>query len=447
MNNNRKTEKASLDNFAPMNQEVDILEAENMVLGAIFLEPDIVHEIIVEPEHLSNTRNRLILQAIRDLQSESIGIDPMTVVNKLGSNLENVGGISYITDLAVSCPSTANIGAYQSIVLEQYKKRKLIASAAAFMNDSSEENADSFYHTYVEMQEIGIKKQRDKKDVLMEIFDEMNEDKGELRGIDTGFTDINNMTGGLSGGDLIIVAARPSMGKTAFAMNLAGNCCMKNGVADVFSLEMPEKQLTQRMLSSISNVPGSKWRNPYRMFSKEDQEKASHAIGVYGDWDIYIHDESKQTVAEIRAAVRSTQRKHPDQPHIVVIDYLQLITVLGRFERNDLAIGSITRELKQMARQFNVPVILLSQLSRAVEQRQDKRPMMSDLRDSGSIEQDADIIMFLYRDDYYDKQTENKNIVEINIAKHRNGPVGTVQLAFAKEYSKFYNLSRTWSED
>ncbi|WP_368043846.1 DnaB helicase C-terminal domain-containing protein [Weizmannia sp. WK01] len=223
-------------------------------------------------------------------------------------------------------------------------------------------------------------------------------------------------------------------------------CCVTGGVADVFSLEMPEKQLTQRMLSAIGNIEGAKWRNPYRTFSDEDRNRAMKAIGIYDKWLMNIHDESTQTVAEIRAAVRKTQRKYPDLKHIVVIDYLQLITTLGKFDRHDLAIGSITRELKQMARQFNVPVVLLSQLSRGVEQRQDKHPMMSDLRDSGSIEQDADMIMFLYREDYYERDTDAKNIVEINIAKQRNGPVGTVQLAFMKEYSKFLPLERRYEE-
>ncbi|MGY6765717.1 replicative DNA helicase [Faecalibacterium prausnitzii] len=423
------------------------LEAENMVLGAVFLEPDIIHEITLEPEHFSIAKNKILFKVMRDLALEGIGIDPMTVADKLGSKVENIGGPSYITELALSCPTAENVGAYERIVLEHYKRRNLISAAAKFMNEQTDEAADDFYKKYIEMQELGLKKERNKTDVLYEIFQEMHEDKGELTGIDTGFTELNNMTGGLKGGDLIIIAGRPSMGKTAFALNIAANCCNKQGIADIFSLEMPEKQLVHRILSSLSNVEGSKWRNPYRMFSASDYDKANFAMEQYGKWDIYIHDEPKQTVTDIRAAVRKTQRKHPEQNHVVVIDYLQLITVLGRFERYDLAIGSITKELKQMARQFNVPVILLSQLSRAVEQRQDKRPMMSDLRDSGSIEQDADIIMMLYREDYYDRETQNKNIVEVNIAKHRNGPVGVIQLLFEREFSKFQNLEWRRSEN
>jgi len=443
LQNNEEMNVDSLNSLAPTSET---LEAENMVLGAVFLEPELIDEIILEPEHMNHMKNRLILKAMKELQSENVGIDTATVANKLGSNLENAGGISYITSLAVSCPSTANIASYQNIVLEQYKTRKLVEAAANFLNNKTDQAADDMYRVYVEMQEVGLKKERSKRETLIEIYNEMNEDHGELTGIDTGFKDLNDMTGGLNGGDLIIVAARPSMGKTAFALNLAMKCCATGGVADVFSLEMPEKQLTQRMLSAIGNIHGAKWRNPYRTFSDDDRDRAIKAIGIYDKWLMNIHDESTQTVAEIRAAVRKTQRKHPDQKHIVVIDYLQLITTLGKFDRHDLAIGSITRELKQMARQFDVPVVLLSQLSRGVEQRQDKHPMMSDLRDSGSIEQDADMIMFLYREDYYDRDTDAKNIVEINIAKQRNGPVGTVQLAFMKEYSKFLPLERRYEE-
>lgn len=444
MQNNEEMNVDSLNNSLAPTSET--LEAENMVLGAVFLEPDLINEIVLEPEHLAHMQNRIILKAMKELQSENVGIDTATVVNKIGNNLENAGGISYITSLAVSCPSTANIASYQNIVLEQYKTRKLAEAATNFLNNKTDQTADDIYRTYVEMQEIGLKKESNKRETLMEIYAEMNEDHGELTGIDTGFKDLNDMTGGLNGGDLIIVAARPSMGKTAFALNLAMSCCGSGGVADVFSLEMPEKQLTQRMLSAIGNIHGAKWRNPYQTFSDDDRDRAIKAIGIYDKWLMNIHDESTQTVAEIRAAVRKTQRKHPDQKHIVVIDYLQLITTLGKFDRHDLAIGSITRELKQMARQFDVPVVLLSQLSRGVEQRQDKHPMMSDLRDSGSIEQDADMIMFLYREDYYERDTDAKNIVEINIAKQRNGPVGTVQLAFMKEYSKFLPLERRYEE-
>ncbi|MEM1505232.1 DnaB helicase C-terminal domain-containing protein [Domibacillus sp. 8LH] len=244
-----------------------------------------------------------------------------------------------------------------------------------------------------------------------------------------------------------IIAGRPSMGKTAYSLSLVQACCEKGGVAGIFSLEMPKKQLIKRFLSSTVNIEGSKWRNSFNMFTDQDKNKAQHAMNTFNKWNANIHDNSRQTVADIRAAVGKTKREHPDKKHIVIIDYLQLITPIGKFERHDLAIGHITRELKQMARQFDVPVMLLSQLSRAVEQRQDKRPMMSDLRDSGSIEQDADVITFLYRNEYYNKESEAKNVVEIIFAKQRNGAIGTVEAAFIKAYSRFVDLERSWNHE
>lgn len=271
----------------------------------------------------------------------------------------------------------------------------------------------------------------------MDIFNEMYENRGDLNGIDTGFESLNRMTGGWNKGDLIILAARPSMGKTAFALSLAMNCCKKGGVVDVFSLEMPKKQLAKRILSSLSRIDGAKWKNPYRLFTEEDQAKANTALNTYHQWNFQIHDPSQKTVSGLRAQIQKTRREFPDEDYLVVIDYLQLIAVSRKYDRHDLAIASITKELKQIARQYEVPIILLSQLSRGVEQRMDKRPKMSDLRDSGSIEQDADLIMLLYRDEYYNKDNTENKYIEIDIAKHRNGPVGMVKLVFEKEFGRF----------
>ncbi|MDZ5719557.1 replicative DNA helicase [Bacillus inaquosorum] len=315
-------------------------------------------------------------------------------------------------------------------------------TALDFANNPSDEGILQVYQKTVELQEIGIKNNRTKMDVLTEIYNDMYQEKGEITGVETGLADLDAMTGGWQDSDLIIVAARPSMGKTAFALNLAQNAALKGGVVDVFSLEMSDRQLVNRMLSNLGSIEGTKWRNPHKYFSEKDYENANRAIGEYEKLDIYIHDKPSQSVADIRSAIRKTTKDHPDQKHLVVIDYLQLIRPIGKFETKNLEVASITGELKNIARTFNVPIILLSQLSRGVEQRQDKRPMMSDLRDSGSIEQDADIVSFLYRDDYYDKQSDLKNIVEIIFAKQRNGSVGTVMAAFIKEYGRFLNLDR-----
>jgi replicative DNA helicase len=203
---------------------------------------------------------------------------------------------------------------------------------------------------------------------------------------------------------------------------------------------MPEKQLAKRILSDISYIDGYKWKNPFRYFSEEDQACATHAMGIYHKWNLYIHDEPRQTLMDIRASIQKTKREHDEGPHLVVIDYLQLITLTKRFERQDLAIGSITRELKQIARQYKVPIVLLSQLSRGVEQRADKRPVMSDLRDSGSIEQDADVIMLVNREDSDSLSGDKMELIYVNVAKQRNGPIGVVKLMFEKNFSRFRDI-------
>ncbi|MFC0414094.1 replicative DNA helicase [Cytobacillus solani] len=421
----------------PHPSESEEIAAENMVLGAVFLEPDCIFELILEPYHFSQKKNQLIFQVMTELRQESQGIDVVTVVNKLGSLIESIGGVSYLTSLAVSCPTTVHLEDYQQIVLEHYKLRELKRAAASFLNDGRLAEAERFYQTFIRLQEIGMTHEETKHDLIMDIFNEMYEDQGDLNGIDTGFDSLNRMTSGWSKGDLIVLAARPSMGKTAFALSLAMNCCKKGGVVDVFSLEMPKKQLAKRILSSLSKIDGAKWKNPYRLFTEEDQAKANTALGVFHQWNLQIHDPSQKTVSCLRAQIQKTRREFPDEDYLVVIDYLQLINVSGKYDRHDLAIASITKELKQIARLYEVPIILLSQLSRGVEQRMDKRPKMSDLRDSGSIEQDADLIMLLYRDEYYNKDNSDNKFIEIDIAKHRNGPIGMVKLLFEKEYGRF----------
>lgn len=416
------------------------LEMENMILGGIFIEPELIHQLTLEPIHFASVRNQIIFQAMRELQHSGLSVDLVTLVGKLGDKVQFIGGVSYLSDLASCCPTTANLDYYQSIVLEEYKIRELKRCAIDFMKEGRLEAAEKFYQTYMKMQEIGRQEAEEKEKVIVEVFEELYQDKGELSGYDTGFSALNKMTGGWNEGDLIIMAARPSMGKTAFALSLAMNVCRNGGVADIFSLEMPQKQLVKRMLSNMTGIHGSKWKNPYRLFSESDQERAQMALEVYYKWKMQIHDHSRQTVSDIRAAIQKTRRENPDIPYVVVIDYLQLITITGRFDRHDLAIGHMTKELKQVARQYNVPIILLSQLSRSVEQRQDKRPLMSDLRDSGSIEQDADLIMLLYRDEYYSRSSDTGSIIEIQLAKHRNGPVGTIELLFEKEFSRFADV-------
>jgi replicative DNA helicase len=420
----------------PNIHQESLFEAEGFLLGAVFLAPELIHEITLEPSHFSEKRNQLLFQALRELQKEEKPIDLLLVVKKLGSKIENIG-VSYISDIAGCCPTTANYEHYQTLILNEYKLRILKRSAAQFLNEQTFERADDFYKTFTDLQDFGKVNQKSKRDILYEVYEEMIEDQGDISGMDTGFSLLNGMLNGLQNGDLIIIAARPSVGKTALSLNLAKNCCKVGGVVDFFSLEMPAKQLIKRMLSDISYVDGSKWKDSYHYFSEDDYGRAVHALGTIDQWNFHIHDEPRQTVADIRAAIQKTKRENPNGGHLVVIDYLQLITQTQRFERQDLAVGSITRELKQIARQYEVPVVLLSQLSRGVEQRADKRPVMSDLRDSGSIEQDADVIMLLSRDDHEPVSHNECELINVNIAKHRNGPVGVIKLAFEKNYSRY----------
>ncbi|MED1174374.1 replicative DNA helicase [Bacillus inaquosorum] len=417
-------------------------EAEQAVLGCILVEGDLIKETSLQPEQFGVKKHSVIFSAMKEADQDGIPVDIVSVTTQLGNAIEEVGGTGYLIELAGAIASTASFLHYQTMILEAYRLREMQKECASFVNEPTDEGMERLYKRSSELQDFGIEKVRTKQDVLLEIYNDMHEEKGDITGIPTGLHDLNAMTGGWQDGDLIVLAARPSMGKTAFALSLGKANCEAGGVTDIFSLEMPDKQLTRRLLSNIGSVNGAKWKNPRKFFSAKDYENVTTAIGVYEKWDINIHDQPSQTLAYIRSKIRQTKKENPDKKHLVIIDYLQLVRTVGRFERKDLEVGAITRELKEMALSFKLPIILLSQLSRAVEQRQDKRPMMSDLRESGSIEQDADIISFLYRDEYYNKQSELRNIVEIDIAKQRNGPTGTIQATFVKEFGRFINLNQ-----
>lgn len=272
----------------------------------------------------------------------------------------------------------------------------------------------------------------------------LNTRKGEITGVPTGFIELDRMTAGFQKNDLIIVAARPSVGKTAFALNIAQNVATKTDeTVAIFSLEMGAEQLVMRMLCAEGNIDSQNLRTG--SLTDDDWKKLTMAMGSLSNANIFIDDTPGIKITDIRSKCRRLKQEHG--LGLVIIDYLQLIQGSGRSSENrQQEVSEISRSLKALAREMEVPVIALSQLSRGVEQRQDKRPMMSDIRESGSIEQDADIVAFLYREDYYDKETENKNIIEIIIAKQRNGPTGTIQLAFAKEYNKFVNLERRYDD-
>ncbi|MFE4704859.1 replicative DNA helicase [Peribacillus simplex] len=442
------------DRIPPQN-----IEAEQAVLGAIFLEPSsltVTSEVLI-PEDFYRSSHQKIFNVMLKLNDEGKAVDLITVTEELAAtkNLEEVGGVSYLSELAGSVPTAANIEYYARIVEEKSLLRRLIRTATNIAQEgySREDEVEELLgEAEKTIMEVAQRKNsgafQNIKDVLVSTYDNievLTTRTGDVTGIPTGFAELDRMTAGFQRNDLIIVGARPSVGKTAFALNIAQNVATKTeeNVA-IFSLEMGAEQLVMRMLCAEGNINAQNLRTG--SLTDEDWRKLTMAMGSLSNAGIYIDDTPGVRIGEIRSKCR--RLKQENGLGMILIDYLQLIQGDGRSGDNrQQEVSEISRSLKALARELKVPVIALSQLSRGVEQRQDKRPMMSDIRESGSIEQDADIVAFLYRDDYYDKESENKNIIEIIIAKQRNGPVGTVSLAFVKEYNKFVNLERRFDDD
>jgi replicative DNA helicase len=377
-------------------------------------------------------------------------VDLVTLTAELQDRklLDEVGGVPYLTELASAVPTAANVDYYARIVEEKAILRRLIRTAtqiAAAGYAGAEEVTQLLNEAERKILEVSQRRIRGDfvhiKDVLMDTYEQIEHlhfKKSGLSGLPSGFVDLDRMTSGFKGSDLIILAARPSMGKTAFALNVAQNVAVRCGqTVAIFNLEMSASQMVMRMISAEGNIDAQAFRTGN--LNEEDWEKLTMAISTLSEAPIFIDDTPGVTVYDIRSKLRRLKAEHG--LGLVVIDYLQLISGSGRGgESRQQEISEISRSLKLMAREFNVPIIALSQLSRAVEQRQDKRPMLSDLRESGSIEQDADLVAFLYRDDYYNEDSEKKNIAELIIGKQRNGPVGKVELLFLRNYNKFLSL-------
>lgn len=427
-------------------------EAEIAVLGAIFLQPDLIHVTTLLPVHFSDPRNKQLYRVMHQLREEGISIDVITMYSKL----TNPEAVVYMTNLAGSCPSAANFMYYEKIVVEEYEKQIVLHAAEQYMKHQDENTFDTLVEVSREITSYHVEESTSQKDDMLDIYNSMFEDKGPLNGeLSSGYPAIDYMTNGVKATDLIVIAGRPSMGKTAFAVNIALNIAekaskdKKNQVSDglqqvdIFSIEMPRKALLQRIISNMGNIGGEHWRDAYRI-PADVKNRIVQVQGVLGGLDLYIEDKSNVGVRDIERRIKEVHATGKVDKHVIVIDYLGLMDLDMKL-RHDLAIAQITKGLKLLCKKYNVTIILLSQLSRGVETRQDKRPMLSDLRDSGSIEQDADVVMLLYREDYYDREAED-GLVEIIVAKNRNGAVGTVQLAFVKEHSKFVNLELRLAE-
>lgn len=410
-------------------------DAEVSVLGSILIEGPLFAQLEINEEYFVYEQHRIIFQAMQQAYEERQAIDLVLVTAMLGEKVKAAGGVTYLTKIAESVPSTATFKQYEQILKDAYLVRQAKQAVQHFLKNPSEQKLDRLLEELQDCREASLRtEEKNTYDHLLEISEELLDPSDPISGYLTSYPDFDRLTGGLQRGDVIIIAARPSVGKTAFALNLAAGHCRNGGKSILFSLEMGTKQLLKRMISAEGNIHASKWRDIPNRFTTKDYERAIHAIGTMTDWELEIFD-TKRTIAEIRAEIRNQLHKHPNQKTLVIIDYLQLImpSVIRR-DRRDLEIGEITRELKLLAMELQIPIVLLSQLSRGVDARQEKRPVMSDLRESGNIEQDADMIAFLYREDYYDRQAAKRNELEIIIAKQRNGPTGTVKMKFLKEY-------------
>jgi len=430
------------------------IEAEQSVLGSMLVDKEAISIVmeILKPEDFYRPDHREIYEVVIELFDRSQPIDLITVSErlKLHGKLELIGGLEYLSNIATAVPTTANVRNYSKIVEEKSLLRKLIRASSDIVDlgfDASEEV--SYIIDRAEQGIFDILQKRSSqgfipiKDVLVDTFNKLEElynNKGTITGISTGFVDLDFKTAGLHNTDLILIAARPAMGKTALALNLAQNVAVHSKVpVAVFSLEMSKEQLVNRMLSSEAMVDGSRMKTG--QLEDNDWQKVAKALGPLSEAPIFIDDTPGVTITEIRAKCRRLKLEH--NLGLVIIDYLQLMQgSKSKSENRQQEISEISRSLKMLAKEINVPVITLSQLSRAPETRTDHRPILSDLRESGAIEQDADIVMFLYRDDYYNPETDKKNIAELIIAKHRNGSTGTVELVWLGQYTKFANLEK-----
>lgn len=422
------------------------IEAECTLLGSILLQPSILQEINVKSEHFYDPRNSQIYSWMLQLAEMKKPIDFVALVNIAGNEkMENVGGVTYLMQLTNAVPTTANFDYYAEVILNLWKQRAVQNVLQPFETGSTQDvDIQSIIQQLNKIDTTGTKERFDLSSKLSDLYELPDTPvPAGLSGIPSGFKDLDEMTDGWQDEDSIIIGARPSMGKTAFMLNIAGNAGLKGTIPCVFSLEMSADSLIKRMLSAIGGIDGNKIRNPFNYFDDKDRVNWVKAIGILERMQMQIFDKPGQTVNEMRAQVRQVQKDYPGKSLLVMIDYLTLIRPQHDHNGNaHLQVSEISAALKAMAKEFKVPVITLAQLSRGVESRANKRPMMSDLRESGSIEQDADVIGFLYRDEYYDKDSDKRNILEIDIAKQRNGPTGVVELLYLKEQNKILDLSR-----
>ena len=429
------------------------IDAEQSVLGAMLLKQSAMIEVHekLKPDDFYRLEHRIVYETMLELASQGQAVDIITLTEALRKKglLEKVGGFTFVSTLNNIVPTAANVSFHANIVWEKAQLRRLIEATTKITAAAYEDND--------EVTEIIDRAERDIlavaanqrvgeftpiKDIVFDVIgrvEQISLSKGNIIGISTGFKDLDNMISGLQKSDLILVAARPSMGKTAFTLNIGGYVSLRGSTVAFFSLEMNKEQLVQRLMCSEGQIDSQELSTG--RVDDEEWYRVAEAGNLIAKASLFIDDTPSISVMEVRSKAR--RLKSEKGLDLIIIDYLQLMQ--GRRASNgdnrQQEISEISRSLKSLARELDVPVLALSQLSRSVESRQVKRPMLSDLRESGSLEQDADIVMFLYREDYYDQDTERKNITDVIIAKNRNGPIGNVQLLFQKEFTKFRDFS------
>lgn len=445
-------EAASLDKVPPQN-----IEAEQAVLGAILMDNASLNKAleIVTQDDFYKTSHRQIFAAILDLNERNEAVDLITLTDHLRrkNELEAVGGAATLTAIVNSIPTAANIRQHSRIVHEKAVLRNLITTATDIVSQSFDDRKRvEELLDYAERSIFGISEKKIRpsfvtvKEIIkgsFETIERLYEKKERVTGVATGFTELDDLTSGLQPSDLIVIAGRPSMGKTSLALGVAQHLAIeKRGTAAIFSLEMSKEQLVMRMLCSEARVDAHKLRSGY--LGRADWPKLTTAAGRLTEAQIYIDDTPALSVLEMRAKARRLKAERGLD--LLIVDYLQLMRGRGEADTREQEISEISRSLKALAKELQLPVIALSQLSRAVESRADRRPVLADLRESGAIEQDADIVIFIYRDELYHQTDENKGIADIHIGKQRNGPVGTFKLAFLERYTRFENLERLHKE-
>jgi replicative DNA helicase len=432
------------------------IEAEQALLGGLTLDNaawDQVADMVTEADFYRRD-HRLIFTTISDLAAQGMPFDVVTLAERLEAKgeLQQAGGLAYLGALAGNTPSAANIKAYAAIVRDHGVVRQLIKvgtqiSDSAFNREGRStaellDHAEQLVFDIAEQGARGRKGYISMKDLLVKVVDRIDtlfQQDNPITGVATGFTDFDELTSGLQPSDLIIVAGRPSMGKTTFAVNVAEYAAIKQSLpVAVFSMEMPGEQLAMRMMSSLGRIDQHKLRTG--KLDDDDWPRLTNAVGLLAETPFFIDDTPALTPTELRARARRLRREH--NLGLIIIDYLQLMQVPGSKENRATEISEISRSLKALAKELHVPVVALSQLNRSLEQRPNKRPVMSDLRESGAIEQDADVIVFIYRDEVYNEDSPDKGIAEIIIGKQRNGPIGTARLTFLGQYTRFENYTQ-----